>query len=167
MRSFRPEDADQVLALNADCQPEVGPMDEEKLRLLVDAARCFWVIDDDHGIAGFCIGLDETSTTYQSPNYRWFQNRHETFAYVDRIAIDERARGLGLGQQFYRAFAAWAVDAGKPFLTAEVNTLPDNPASHRFHQRFGFVGVERRRPYGPDEEVLMYELGLDVPVGES
>ncbi len=160
MRDYDASDAAAVLELNAACQPEVGPMDGAKLDLLVAAAPFFRVVTDEAGLLGFVVGLDETSTTYQSPNYWWFHDRHDTFAYVDRIAIAERGRGQGLGQAFYRAFETWAIEANKSVLTAEVNTIPDNPASHRFHERFGFSGVERRRPYGPDEEVLMYERDL-------
>lgn len=162
LREYVPTDADAVLAINSECAPEVGEMSDEKLALLAEESISFRVATKGEEIVGFLIGLDETSERYGSPSYAWFRNRHANMAYVDRIAITGAARGLGLGQRFYEDFENWANANGKPTLAAEVNTEPDNPPSHRFHQRFGFVEVARERPYGPDEEVAMYEKPLLV-----
>ena len=151
-----------MLAINLECVPEVGEMGDEKLALLAEESVQFRVAERGNEIVGFLIGLDETSDRYGSPNYAWFRNRNSSMAYVDRIAITGEARGLGLGQRFYEEFEKWANANEKPTLAAEVNTEPDNPPSHRFHQRFGFVEVARERPYGPDEEVAMYEKPLLV-----
>lgn len=156
MRSYLPSDAEAVLAINAECVPEVGGMDAERLATFTEMAGFFAVVELDEQVAGFLIGLDEQATTYPSPNYAWFAERYSSFAYVDRIALSDRARGNGFGPGLYRAFEAWAFGHGKPVLLAEVNTVPDNPRSHRFHERFGFGEVARCRPYGPDEEVAMY-----------
>lgn len=157
MRQYESADAAAVLAINEECVPAVGEMNEEKLALLQRNASFFVVVEIDDEVVGFLVGLDETANEYGSPNYRWFCDRHESFAYVDRIALSGTARGRGFGPDLYSAFEAWAERAGKPVLTAEVNTIPDNPRSHRFHGLLGFVVVDRRRPYGPDEEVAMYE----------
>ena len=95
---------------------------------------------------------------YKSPNYRYFCDKHSKLAYVDRIFLAEAARNQGTGSQLYQAFFQWAQTNDKPVICAEVNTIPDNPGSHRFHQRAGFVEVDRLRPYSPDKEVAMYEL---------
>lgn len=161
MRAYEPADADAVLALNAQCVPEVGEMDAEKLNYFASNASFLAVEENESGeILGFLVGLDEEARDYTSNNYAWFRERHESFAYVDRIAIDEPARGQGVGQDFYRAAEAWAYGTGKSVLAAEVNTVPDNPASHRFHQAFGFVEVGRAKPYGGEEEVAYYEKKL-------
>ncbi|CAN0591075.1 unnamed protein product, partial [Laminaria digitata] len=73
--------------------------------------------------------------------------------YVDRIAISEAARGQGLGQRLYEA--AFDIASGRQWLGAEVNTDPDNPGSHRFHTRMGFVRVGEKR-YTPDYAVAYY-----------
>lgn len=160
MRSYDQSDAEAVLAINAECVPEVGTMNAEKLAYFEKSASFFVVVEVDHEVVGFLIGLDEHATDYSSPNYAWFAERYPVFAYVDRIAISESGRGLGLGPDMYRAFEAWAFGHGKPALLAEVNTIPDNPRSHRFHELFGFVELGRCQPYGPDEEVAMYEKPL-------
>ena len=160
MRAYVPSDAQAVLAINAECVPEVGAMDAEKLATFEEMAGFFAVVELDEQVVGFLIGLDEHATTYGSPNYAWFAERYPSFAYVDRIALSASARGNGFGPDLYRAFEAWAFGHGKPALLAEVNTIPDNPRSHRFHELFGFAELARCRPYGPEEEVAMYAKPL-------
>ncbi|MDW3176300.1 MAG: GNAT family N-acetyltransferase [Acidimicrobiia bacterium] len=161
MRSYDPADATAVLAINEECVPEVGGLTAERLAYFAEKAGLFAVVEVDEQVVGFLVGLDEYATEYPSPNYAWFSERYDSFGYIDRIALSASARGLGLGPDLYRAFEAWAYGHGKPVLVAEVNTIPDNPRSHRFHELFGFRELERTRPYGPDEEVAMYEKRLD------
>ncbi len=160
IRDYAPRDAEAVLAINAANVPEVGVMDEERLALFAEIAPFFKVVEVDDVVVGIMIGLSEESTDYPSSNYGWFVERHDSFAYIDRIALLEGGRGQGWGQQLYRQFQQWGLDTGREWLCAEVNTEPDNPPSHRFHLKFGFSDVAHRRPYGPDEEVAMYEMKL-------
>lgn len=161
MRAYEPSDESTVLAINAECVPEVGDMDAAKLAYFAENAQFFVVEEDDAGnVIGFLIGLDETNTDYPSKNYAWLKERYPKFAYVDRVALTESARGSGLGPRFYNAFEAWGVGHGKIYLTAEVNTVPDNARSHHFHQKHGFVETGRANPYGGDEEVAYYEKVL-------
>ncbi len=161
MRSYDSADADAVLAINEECVPEVGGLTAERLAYFEEKAGFFAVVEVDDTVVGFLIGLDEHASDYESPNYSWFKERYSQFAYIDRIALSSSARGLGFGPDLYRAFEAWAIGHGKPVLLAEVNTIPDNPRSHRFHEIFGFRELDRVRPYGPEEEVAMYEKFLD------
>lgn len=159
VRDYRPEDADAVLALNADNVPEVGPLDSGKLALFSREAAWLPVVLDGAEIVGFAVLLTE-GARYESPNYLWFASRHARFFYVDRIAIGEGARGKGLGQRLYRAAVERARAGDRPVFCAEVNTIPPNAASMRFHERFGFREVARERPYDPDSEVAMLELAM-------
>lgn len=152
-------DAVTVLTINNDCVPEVGELDSAKLQVLAQCAAFFKVAVSDQGqVLGGLIGLDEYAEQYKSPNYRYFCDKHERLAYVDRVFFSQAARNQGLGSKLYQAFFQWARDNDKPVVCAEVNTIPDNPGSHRFHQRAGFVEVARLRPYAPDKEVAMYEI---------
>ncbi len=131
IRDYTSADAATVLALNESNMPEVGPMDRKKLELLVAESPCFKVVDIGGVVAGMLIMLDEKSS-YASLNYQWFRNRHASFAYVDRIALGEAARGQGWGPALYDLATSYGVAKGKPFLCAEVNTVPPNPRSMRF-----------------------------------
>ena len=155
IRNYEATDEAQVLALNEACVPEVGPMDVEKLKGFVEWAPYFTVVEVEGRIVGFLIGLTEEAP-YDSPNFGWFVERHPSFAYVDRVAIDESSRGEGWGPALYRHFEAWVREAGRPLLCAEVNTEPPNPRSLRFHDLFGFDMVAQFEPYGaPDYRVGM------------
>ncbi len=159
IRDYASADADAVLALNQANVPEVGPLDMAKLKHLVAEADWVAVVEADGEIQGFAIFMVEQAD-YASTNYGWFAERHERFYYVDRIAMGVGARGLGLGQQLYRAAADRARKEGRPFLCAEVNTVPVNEASLHFHRRFGFEEKVKRCPYGDEQEVVMLELAL-------
>jgi predicted GNAT superfamily acetyltransferase len=160
IRDFDPADSLAILELNEANQPEVGPMDAAKLEWFAREAPFFRVVEHRGAVCGFLIGLTESESGYTSPNYQWFADRHERFAYVDRVALAEASRGQGLGPELYREFQSWALCAGQPVLCAEVNTVPVNLRSLRFHDIFGFAEVGRCQPYGSDEEVAMLVKSL-------
>jgi predicted GNAT superfamily acetyltransferase len=130
-------------------------MDQARLDQLAEWASQCVVVDVEGDVVGMLIGLEE-GTPYDSPNYLWFSERHPSFAYVDRVAVDEQHRGAGWGPTLYRHVEAWAREAGKPILCAEVNTQPPNPRSLRFHDLFGFTMVAQTRPTGSDD----YRVGM-------
>ncbi len=157
IRPYEDGDAEQVLALNEACQPEVGPMDAAKLAGFVEWASVLRVVETDGRVVALLVGLTE-SAPYTSPNFAWFAERHKAFAYIDRVAVEESQRGAGWGPALYREFEAWAKGESKPVLCAEVNTEPPNPRSLRFHDVFGFDMVDQFEPYGaPDYRVGMME----------
>ena len=161
IRSYEKADADQVLALNEACQPEVGPMDQAKLAGFEEWAPYFKVVESDGAIVGLLIGLTEEAP-YSSPNFGWFVERYPTFAYVDRVAVSETERGAGWGPALYRDFEQWALDNQRPMLCAEVNVEPPNPRSLRFHEIFGFDPVDQFEPTGSaDYRVVMLAKPLE------
>ena len=156
IRDFVASDSAGVLAINDANQPAVGPLDAARLEALASQTEWLPVVEVDGKVAGFAILLVE-GADYASPNYRWFSERHERFYYVDRIAIGDGAQGRGLGARLYAGAAERARGGGRPVLCAEVNTIPPNEGSLRFHAREGFREVGRERPYDPDTEVAMLE----------
>lgn len=156
IRDRRPEDDERLVAVNAANEPEVGPLDPGRLELFAEQARAFWVVEFDLRIVGLFVGLLE-GVEYASPNYRWFAVRHPRFAYVDRIALEPEARGLGIADRLYDDFEAVAARA---VVCAEVNVVPANPRSMRFHERRGFVVVDELAPYGGEERVAMVERAV-------
>lgn len=165
IRPRTPADDEDVRVVNAANVPEVGPLDEGRLSLFADRAPHFDVVELRGAVVGLFVGLAE-GLPYASPNYRWFADRHERFAYVDRIALEPAARGLGIADELYQRFEVWAASTGRPVVCAEVNVAPPNPRSMRFHERRGFGVVGELAPYGTDERVAMVEKAPDpVPSG--
>lgn len=90
-------------------------------------------------VVGFCFVLPP-GTAYDSPNYLYFCDRYDSFAYLDRVAFDDGHRGRGLGASLYREVER-RLDVD--LLTLEVNVKPRNDGSVRFHAREGFIEVDQ------------------------
>ena len=156
IRDAEAEDREAIRKVNVANEPEVGPLDQNRLGLFARAAPRFQVVEADGAVVGLFVGLAD-GLGYDSPNYRWFAARHDRFAYVDRIALQPAVRGSGVADALYDDFEAWARREGRPVVCAEVNTVPPNPRSSRFHERRGFVVVDEVAPYGGEERVAMVE----------
>lgn len=159
IRPVRRGDLPAVRALNAANVPAVGPLDDDRIELFLTAAEAFWVAIQGATVAGLFVGL-LAGHDYASPNYRWFGQRHERFAYVDRIALAPDARGSGLADTIYDRWEQVARAANAPVLCAEVNTVPPNPRSLAFHTRRGVLPVAEVAPYGDDRRVAMLQKDL-------
>ena len=140
-------DIDAVLAINEANVPEVGTVDRARMARLVESSIVATVVDID-AVVGFCLVLP-SGTDYDSVNYRWFAERYDRFAYLDRVAIQEEARGRGLGRALYDEVEQHLVALGHLQLGLEVNIDPPNEPSLAFHRRLGFVEVgQQDTPYG-------------------
>ncbi len=147
-----PEDFADVLSLNEACVPHVSSIGRVDLAWFADTASYFRVAKEGSKLAGFLIGL-RPGTPYQSMNYRWFCERYDDFAYIDRIAIAPWAQRRGLGHALYEEFAT--SQDGAPVLTCEVNVRPANEQSMRFHTGLKFAEVGRRETEDGQKEVAM------------
>ena len=146
-------DLDAVLNLNQLEVPHVGSADLSKMRWYAANASYFRVAMIDDRLAAFLIGL-RPGTGYDSPNYLWFCERYEDFAYVDRVAVAEFARLGGLASRLYDDFAG-AMPASVGTMTCEVNLQPPNESSMQFHVRLGFQQVGSQFTEGGKKEVAM------------
>ena len=153
IRDVDEQDLDMVLTLNQSEVPHVGSIDLQKMRWFASNAAYFRVAMSGDALAAFLVGL-RPGTSYQSPNYRWFCEHYDDFAYVDRIAVAEFGRRYGLASRLYADFAA-SVPASVSFMTCEVNIKPPNDSSMRFHERLGFRQVGSHRTEEGNKEVAM------------
>ena len=140
LRPIDPADVPDVLALNQRNVEALAPMDETRLQQLRGLADRFDVLEHDGEFAGFVITFPPGST-YDSENYRWFAERHTDFVYLDRIVLHERVRRQGLGSFVYDEVETAARPHGR--LLLEVNLVPRNEPSLRFHARRGYREVGR------------------------
>jgi predicted GNAT superfamily acetyltransferase len=139
LRNVEAGDLESVLRLNEASVPAVNSVDLEQMRWFASNAAYFRVALRSAALAGFLIGM-RPGTTYASPNYRWFCAAYEDFGYIDRIAIAADARRLGLATRMYRDFET-SLPASAGELTCEVNLVPPNESSMRFHENYGFRTV--------------------------
>ncbi len=148
VRALSPADLPQVLEINQAALPAVSPLDLSSLERLVAQCTMSLGVDDpeDPGVlVGFCLVL-APGADYGSVNYRWFSERYDEFVYLDRVAVDERMRGRGLGRALY---AEVERRAEAPLFTLEVNLRPRNDESLAFHAALGFAEVgQQETDYG-------------------
>lgn len=139
IQSVSTQELPQVLELNDLEVPHVGKVDMAQMYWFSDHADYFRVARIEGKFAGFLIGL-RPGSTYASPNYRWFCQRYPDFAYIDRVAVAADARRHGIASHLYEDFASSMPDS-VGHMTCEVNVMPPNEASMRFHLRLGFQEV--------------------------
>ena len=163
LRPYGPADAAGALALNQANVPEVGSADPERWALLLELADHAEVVAEDDGTVVALLVAFAEGSAYESPNYRWYDARHERFAYVDRVAVAEAHRGTGIAHELYGSFEAWARGRGAGLLCAEVNTVPPNPRSLRFHERLGYHPVAELEPWADEPGHLVAMVEKPVP----
>ena len=149
-----PNDYDAVLALNRESVPHVNLIDASELKWFEDNAASALVAKIDDRLAGFLIGL-RPGAEYASPNYRWFCDNYDDFAYIDRVIVSAWARRQGVAEALYAAFRSAQSDA--PVMTCEINLRPSNEGSMLFHERMGFRHVSSQEIDGGQKEVALSE----------
>ncbi|MBM3273637.1 MAG: GNAT family N-acetyltransferase [Candidatus Sericytochromatia bacterium] len=144
IREAERADFPAILALNAESERFLSPLDEGLLVRLHDASAYHRVVDAGGSAVAFLLVLRD-GADYASPNYRWFSARHRSFLYVDRIVVGAAHRGSGLGPALYADLFAFARRHGFAIVLCEYDVDPPNERSRRFHELSGFreVGQER------------------------
>ena len=137
VRSAEPSDFDFELALNAEFEKLLSPLDRAGLLRLDSIAVAHRVAEQQGELAGFLLALGE-GEDYASPNYRWFAARYARFLYVDRVVVAPRHRGRGVASALYGDLFALGARSGRQLVTCEYDREPLNEASARFHARLGF-----------------------------
>lgn len=123
---------------NADAEA-TSPLTREAFsRMAAAATVATCILPADGFLIGFAAGDD-----YDGGHFRWFRERYDAFLYIDRIVIADHRRRHGLGRRLYDDLLARAATLGLPCIACEVNLVPPNPVSDRFHASFGFAEVGR------------------------
>ena len=152
--NVKAKDFVDVLQLNDDSLPHLSRVDTNEVQWFADNAAYFRVLRIDARLAGFLIGL-RPGTSYSSPNYRWFSDNYDDFAYVDRVAVANWARRRGVAESFYNDFGH--SQSGVAVMTCEVNIRPPNTGSMQFHERQGFKRIGSQVIDDGEKEVAYLE----------
>lgn len=147
LRELVASDVDELCALNNAAVPAVPITSHAEMAALLEVADHAFGWDDGGTLLGFLLAM-EPGAAYDSENYRYFEARGIDHLYVDRIVVDERSRGSGVGRRLYERAFSLARAAGRREVTCEVNVDPPNPRSLAFHARLGFLEVGRQRTKG-------------------
>ena len=158
IRDVTTDDIDDVLELNEASVPHVSSIDREQMAWFARHAQYFRVALLNNRLAGFLIGL-RPGLDYGSPNYRWFSEHYENFAYIDRVAVAGHSRRRQVASLLYADFAD-RMGGSTDVLTCEVNIRPPNESSMVFHQRQGFAQVGSQVTEGGLKKVALMEKRL-------
>ena len=140
LRDFDASDLDWLLNLNNASVPHVNHMERERLADIVALSAYARIALQDGEPSGALIAL-WPGTTYASSYYRWFNEHHADFLYIDRVMIDATTRKGGHGRRLYADIESFARAEGARHLACEVNSQPPNPVSMHFHEALGFRPV--------------------------
>lgn len=140
-------DFDRIVELNAAVVRETSAMDIARLRQLHALAFHHRVAVVNGEIAGFLLAMRD-GAAYANDNFDWFSARYPQFVYVDRIVVDAAISGKGIGRRLYDDLFDRARQLSIGIIACEYNLEPPNPASKRFHDRFGFTEVGRQHVAG-------------------
>jgi hypothetical protein len=138
LRTVAESDFEAILKLNEAEVQQTSPMDLARLHSLVGMSAYCKVVTVQEHVAAFLIALRE-GAPYVNDNYSWFATRFPSFLYVDRIVVDSQFAGRGIGSKLYTSLFAFARTEGIGRIVCEYNVNPPNPASRRFHDKFGFI----------------------------
>ena len=161
IRDATASDFPAILALNAESVHFLSPLDDARLRRLHAQAAYHRVVEIDGAVAAFLLVLRE-GADYDSPNYLWFAQRYPQFLYVDRIVVDMRRQGHGLAALLYDDLLEFAAASGIAQLTCEFDLDPPNPASAKFHARYGFREVGKQWLGGGKKQVSLQARAVET-----
>ncbi len=137
------DDFGAIVALNEREVQQTSAMDLQRLHELARMSCYLKVAETDGRVAAFLLAMRE-GAPYQNDNYGWFGARFPQFLYVDRIVVGADFAGLKIGSRLYEDLFSTRARNGIKAITCEYNIEPPNPASQRFHEKFGFKELGRQ-----------------------
>ena len=136
------DDLKSILSLNQDSIPAVSSSNLEMMKHFLIICDYFKICKINGEIIGFLNAL-LPSKDYTSEHYKWFNDRYESFIYVDRIIFNKSYQNQGYGTVFYDDLIN-SIENKPLDIACEINTKPYNKQSIKFHKKYGFKEVGRK-----------------------
>ena len=136
------DDLKAILSLNQDSIPAVSSSNLEMMELFLITCDYFKVYKINGKIIGFLNALLPLKD-YKSEHYKWFNDRYESFIYVDRIIFNKSYQNQGYGSAFYDDLIN-SIKNTSLDIACEINAKPYNKISINFHNKYGFNEVGRK-----------------------
>lgn len=134
-----PADIPMMWQINEQGLPGTGKVNEQEMADLLTLSELSLGAYEDGHLVGFVLCL-LPKTNYGSLNYAWFNQRYDSFLYIDRVAVASKHRNKGIGSLLYQRVISHGGELDCP-VTAEVSSNPPNPGSMRFHFRNKFEQI--------------------------
>ena len=139
LRPLENKDIPVIWSINQEGLPGTGEVSHDEISSLLGFASYSVGYFLDEELLGFVICMPP-GTEYGSLNYAWFNEKYDDFIYVDRIAVSTNHRGQGIGSSIYQELFTISKKKQIP-IAAEVNSIPPNPGSMKFHRILDFQEV--------------------------
>jgi predicted GNAT superfamily acetyltransferase len=140
-RDGRADDEADILSINRLSLPGVSLLDAHEFATLCAASSFFLVLEIDHQVAGYLFALDGNAT-YDGEEFNWFcENIDGDFVYIDQVAIAPGHRKSGLAELLYDHLETSSLKKEASALVCEVNLVPENIPSRKFHFKTGFTEI--------------------------
>ena len=98
------------------------------------------IYEKDNEVVGFLISMGPNKP-YVNANYEWFSERYNNLLYIDRIAVDPKYIGKGIGSFLYKNLFELSKNEDFSKFACEINLVPPNEPSILFHKKHGFKEV--------------------------
>lgn len=165
IRDASTADFPAIVALNTQQVEHTSEMDLPRLEDLAALAWCLRVAVVAGEVGGFLLAM-RRGCGYANANFEWFQTRCADFVYIDRVVVDARLQGQGLGAALYRDLFGRTHEAGIALVACEYNQVPLNAGSQAFHARMGFEEAGRQW-LSEDKQVSMQWRSLETSAGHQ
>ena len=152
--------------LNQANTPNVGSETYKNFEELIVNADYTLCIKKEEVIA-FAICFADTDKTIEylnSVNHKNFKELIKminNFLYVDRVAVAENYRHLGIGSELYKKIINYGKSQNNTSVAAEINYLPiKNDISFNFHKKHGFKEIATKK-YSKEYEVSFQKCNIN------
>ena len=141
IRNVKITDIEDLVKINELSLPAVNSISKSKFEWFYSNSIYFKLIQttNNNEVHGFLLALNSL-LNYESLNYKWFQERFNLFAYIDRIAILDKYKRNGLGKKLY-ADLEKSIKSKYNMIMCEYNLKPMNYESEKFHISVGYKRV--------------------------
>ncbi|MDX1491162.1 MAG: GNAT family N-acetyltransferase [Pseudohongiellaceae bacterium] len=127
--------------LNQKAGGEALDKSESEFGLLVHLADFSIIRKDIDEIQGFMLGM-ASGRDIEHFSYQWFMARYDNFLYIDRVVVDESARGNALASSMYEEARFWARQNGIDKIVCQLYDRPPMPEAHTQLKELGFEALE-------------------------
>jgi len=166
VRDVEPRDLTLLLELNEAEVPHVNSVPVSLFEWYVREAAYFRAACEEDRPLGFLAGL-QPELPHTSRYFRWYCEHYPDFLYIDRVVVAPDARQRGVGRVLYQDIERFG-RGRTAMLACEVNLVPRNEPSLRFHQRMGFHQIGTLETEGGAKVVSFLAKSLtDEAVNEA
>jgi hypothetical protein len=128
-----------ISKINEEAIPAVNTVSKKEFIWFYENSIYFKKVTIEKNLAGFLLVLP-MNIPYKSLNYSWFSKRFNNFAYIDRIAVKEEYKSLGIGTLLYSDLEQ-SLPKDIKIIACEYNIKPLNKVSQNFHQKMEYKNV--------------------------